>query len=146
MSKNKLAFKLSRTNNNEAQWVVEVFLSKRERQQLLTYLSMDTAEALIVFKDENEVQLAKETQKDSAVILTMYPYPDLNEFYTLKDNCYAVIAVTHKDFEFETETRLAETERELLEKDIMATFEVPFYYDIVNKRTNEIEYGTLRIR
>ena len=138
--------KISRTNNNEAQWSVDVFLSKSERQQLLMYLSMDTAKALTVFKGENEVQLAKDAQKDSAVILTMYPYPDLHECYTLKDNCYAVIPVTHKDYEFETESRLAERERELLEKDIMTTFEVPFYYEIKSKRTNEIEYGTLRIR
>ena len=137
---------ISRTNNNETQWSVDVFLSKSERQQLLTYLSMDTVEALTVFKGENEVQLAKDAQKDSAVILTMYPYPDLHECNTLKDNCYAVIPVTHKDFEFETESRLGERERELLEKDIMTTFEVPFYYEIKNKRTNEIEYGTLRIR
>ena len=34
--------KISRTNNNEAQWSVDVFLSKSERQQLLMYLSMDT--------------------------------------------------------------------------------------------------------
>ena len=138
--------KISRTNNNEAQWSVDVFLSKSERQQLLMYLSMDTAKALTVFKGENEVQLAKDAQKDSAVILTMYPYPDLHECYTLKDNCYAVIPVTHKDYEFETESRLGERERELLEKDIMTTFEVPFYYEIKNKRTNEIEYGTLRIQ
>ena len=138
--------KISRTNDNEAQWSVDVFLSRRERKQLLTYLTMDTAKALTVFKDEDEVQLAKDSQKDSAVILTMYPYPDLNEFYTVKDNCYAVIPVMHKDFEFETESRLDERERELLEKDIMATFEVPFYYKIKNKRTNEIEYGTLRIK
>lgn len=137
---------ISRTNNNEAQWSVDVFLSKRERQQLLMYLSMDTVEAFTVFKDEDEVQLAKDSQKDSAVILTMYPYPDLHECYTLKDNCYAVIPVTHKDFEFETESRLDERERELLEKDIMATFEIPFYYEIKSKRTNEIEYGTLHIR
>ena len=137
---------ISRTNNNEAQWSVDVFLSKRERQQLLTYLSMDTVRALTVFKGENEVQLAKDSQKDSAVILSMYPYPDLHECNTLKDNCYAVIPVTHKDFEFETESRLDKRERELLEKDIMTTFEVPFYYEIKNKRTNEIEYGTLRIR
>lgn len=136
---------ISRTNNNEAQWMVDVFLSKSERQQLLMYLSMDTAKALTVFKDEDEVQLAKDSQKDSAVILTMYPYPDLNVCYTVKDNCYAVIPVTHKDFEFETESRLDERERELLEKDIMATFEMPFYYEIKSKRTNEIEYGTLRI-
>ena len=138
--------KISRTNNNEAQWSVDVFLSKSERQQLLMYLCMDTAKALTVFKGENEVQLAKDSQKDSAVILTMYPYPDLRECNTLKDNCYAVIPVMHKDFEFETESRLDERERELLEKDIMATFEVPFYYKIKNKRTNEIEYGTLRIK
>ena len=137
---------ISRTNNNEAQWSVDVFLSKSERQQLLMYLSMDTAKALTVFKDEDEVQLAKDAQKDSAVILTMYPYPDLNGFYTVKDNCYAVIPVMHKDYEFETESRLDERERELLEKDIMTTFEVPFYYEIKSKRTNEIEYGTLRIR
>ena len=31
-------------------------------------------------------------------------------------------------------------------KDIMTTFKVPFYYEIKSKRTNEIEYGTLRIR
>ena len=138
--------KISRTNNNEAQWMVDVFLSKSERQQLLMYLSMDTTKALTVFKDEDEAQLAKDSQKDSAVILTMYPYPDLHECYTLKDNCYAVIPVMHKDFEFETESRLGERERELLEKDIMTTFEVPFYYEIMSKRTNEIEYGTLRIR
>lgn len=138
--------KISRTNNNETQWAVDVFLSRRERQQLLTNLSMDTVKALTVFQGENEVQLAKDAQKDSAVILTMYPYPDLHECYTLKDNCYAVIPVTHNDFEFETESRLGERERELLEKDIMATFEVPFYYEIKSKRTNEIEYGTLRIR
>ena len=138
--------KISRTNNNEAQWSVDVFLSKRERQQLLMYLSMDTAKALTVFEGENEVQLAKDEQKDSVVILTLYPYPDLNEFYTLKNNCYAVMPVTHKDFEFETESRLAERERELLEKDIMTTFEVPFYYEIKNKRTKDIEYGALRIR
>ena len=138
--------KISRTNNNETQWVVDVFLSKRERQQLLTYLSMDTVKALTVFKGENEVQLAKDAQKDSAVILTMYPYPDLHECYTLKDNGYAVIPVMHKDFEFETESRLDERERELLEKDIMTTFEMPFYYEIKSKRTNEIEYGTLHIR
>ena len=138
--------KISRTNNNEAQWSVDVFLSKSERQQLLTYLSMDTAKALTVFKDEDEVQLAKDAQKDSAVTLTMYPYPDLHECYTLKDNCYAVIPVTHKDFEFETESRLADRERELLEKDIMTTFEVPFYYEIKNKRTKDIEYGALHIR
>ena len=138
--------KISRTNNNEAQWSVDVFLSKSERQQLLMYLSMDTAKALTVFKDEDEAQLAKDSQKDSAVILSMYPYPDLHECYTLKDNCYAVIPVMHKDFKFETESRLDERERELLEKDIMATFEVPFYYEIKSKRTNEIEYGTLRIR
>ena len=136
---------ISRTNNNEAQWSVDVFLSKSERQQLLMYLSMDTAKALTVFKDEDEVQLAKDAQKDSAVILTMYPYPDLRECNTLKDNCYAVIPVTHKDYEFETESRLAERERELLEKDIMTTFEMSFYYEIKSKRTNEIEYGTLRI-
>ena len=122
--------KISRTNNNETQWVVDVFLSKRERQQLLTYLSMDTVKALTVFKGENEVQLAKDSQKDTAVILTMYPYPDLNGFYTVKDNCYAVIPVMHKDFEFETESRLDERERELLEKDIMTMFEIPFYYEI----------------
>ena len=138
--------KISRTNNNEAQWSVDVFLSKSERQQLLMYLSMDTAKALTVFKGEKEVQLSKDSQKDSAVILSMYPYPDLHECYTLKDNCYAVIPVMHKDFEFETESRLDERERELLEKDIMATFEMPFYYEIKSKRTNEIEYGTLRIR
>lgn len=137
---------ICRTNNNETQWMVDVFLSKSERQQLLMYLSMDTAKALTVFKGENEVQLAKDAQKDSAVILTMYPYPDLHECNTLKDNCYAAIPVTHKDFEFETESRLGERERELLEKDIMTTFEVPFYYEIKNKRTNEIEYGTLQIR
>ena len=137
---------ISRTNDNEAQWSVDVFLSKRERQQLLMYLSMDTAKALTVFKGEKEVQLAKDAQKDSAVILTMYPYPDLHECYTLKDNCYAVIPVMHKDYEFETESRLDERERELLEKDIMTTFEVPFYYEIKSKRTNEIEYGTLHIR
>ena len=137
---------ISRTNKSETQWAVDVFLSRRERQQLLMYLSMDTAKALTVFKDEDEVQLAKDAQKDSAVILTMYPYPDLHECYTLKDNCYAVIHVMHKDFEFETESRLDERERELLEKDIMTTFEVPFYYEIKNKRTNEIEYGTLHIR
>ena len=138
--------KISRTNNNEAQWSVDVFLSKRERQQLLTYLSMDTVKALTVFKGVNEVQLAKDAQKDSVVILTTYPYPDLHEFYTVKDNCYAVIPVTHKDFEFETESRLDERERELLEKDIMTTFEVPFYYEIKNKRTKAIEYGALHIR
>ena len=138
--------KISRTNDNEAQWSVDVFLSRRERKQLLTYLTMDTVKALTVFKDEDEVQLAKDSQKDSAVILTMYPYPDLHECNTLKDNCYAVIPVTHKDFEFETESRLGERERELLEKDIMATFKIPFYYEIKSKRTNEIEYGTLRIR
>ena len=138
--------KISRTNNNEAQWSVDVFLSKSERQQLLMYLSMDTAKALTVFKGEKEVQLSKDSQKDSAVILSMYPYPDLHECYTLKDNCYAVIPVMHKDYEFETESRLDERERELLEKDIMITFEVPFYYEIKNKRTNEIEYGTLRIQ
>ena len=137
---------ISRTNDNEAQWSVDVFLSRRERKQLLTYLTMDTAKALTVFKDEDEVQLAKDSQKDSAVILTMYPYPDLHECYTLKDNCYAVIPVTHKDYEFETESRLGERERELLEKDIMTTFEVPFYYEIKSKRTNEIEYGTLHIQ
>ena len=137
--------KISRTNNNEAQWSVDVFLSKSERQQLLMYLSMDTAKALTVFKGENEVQLAKDSQKEAVVILTMYPYPDLNECYTVKDNCYAVIPVMHKDYEFETESRLDERERELLEKDIMTTFEVPFYYEIKSKRTNEIEYGTLRI-
>ena len=137
---------ISRTNNNEAQWSVDVFLSKSERQQLLMYLSMDTAKALTVFKGEKEVQLSKDSQKDSAVILSMYPYPDLHECYTLKDNCYAVIPVMHKDFEFETESRLDERERELLEKDIMATFEIPFYYEIKSKRTNEIEYGTLHIR
>ncbi len=136
---------ISRKNNNETQWVVDVFLSKRERQQLLTYLSMDTVKALTVFKGENEVQLAKDAQKDSAVILTMYPYPDLHECYTLNDNCYAVIPVTHKDFEFETESRLGERERELLEKDIMTAFKIPFYYEIKNKRTKEIEYGTLHI-
>ena len=141
-----MKYKICRTNNNETQWVVDVFLSKRERQQLLTYLSMDTVKALTVFQGENEVQLAKDAQKDSVVILTMYPYPDLNVCYTVKDNCYAVIPVAHKDYEFETETRLDERERELLEKDIMTTFEVPFYYEIKNKRTNEIEYGTLRIR
>ena len=141
-----MKYKICRTNNNETQWVVDVFLSKSERQQLLMYLSMDTAKALTVFKGENEVQLAKDAQKDSAVILTMYPYPDLHECYTLKDNCYAVIPVMHKDYEFETESRLDERERELLEKDIMTTFEMPFYYEIKNKRTNEIEYGTLRIR
>lgn len=138
--------KISRTNDNEAQWSVDVFLSRRERKQLLTYLTMDTVKALTVFKGENEVQLAKDSQKDSAVILTMYPYPDLRECNTLKDNCYAVIPVTHKDYEFETESRLGERERELLEKDIMATFEVPFYYEIQNLRNKEIEYGTLRIR
>ena len=138
--------KISRTNNNETQWSVDVFLSKSERQQLLMHLSMDTAKALTVFKGEKEVQLAKDAQKDSAVILTMYPYPDLHECYTLKDNCYAVIPVMHKDYEFETESRLADRERELLEKDIMTTFEVPFYYEIKNKRTKEIEYGTLHIR
>lgn len=138
--------KISRTSNNEAQWSVDVFLSKSERQQLLMYLSMDTAKALTVFKGENEVQLAKDAQKDSAVIITMYPYPDLHECNTLKDNCYAAIPVTHKDYEFETESRLGERERELLEKDIMATFEVPFYYEIQNLRNKEIEYGTLRIR
>ena len=47
--------KISRTNNNEAQWSVDVFLSKSERQQLLMYLSMDTAKALTVFKGEKEV-------------------------------------------------------------------------------------------
>ena len=137
---------ISRTNDNEAQWSVDVFLSKRERQQLLTYLSMDTVKALTVFQGENEVQLEKDAQKDSAVILTMYPYPDLNVCYTVKDNCYAVIPVAHKDYEFETETRLDERERELLEKDIMTTFEVPFYYEIMNKRTKAIEYGALHIR
>ena len=137
---------ISRTNNNEAQWMVDVFLSKSERQQLLMYLSMDTAKALTVFKDEDEVQLAKDSQKESVVILTMYSYPDLHEFYTLKDNCYAVIPVTHNDFEFETESRLGERERELLEKDIMATFEIPFYYEIKNKKTKDIEYGALHIR
>ena len=137
---------ICRTNNNETQWVIDVFLSKRERHQLLMYLSMDTAKALTVFKDEDEVQLAKDAQKDSAVILSMYPYPDLHECNTLKDNCYAVIPVTHKDFEFETESRLGERERELLEKDIMATFKIPFYYEIKSKRTNEIEYGALHIR
>ena len=141
-----MKYKICRTNNNETQWVVDVFLSKRKRQQLLTYLSMDTVKALTVFKGENEVQLAKDSQKDSAVILTMYPYPDLHECNTLKDNCYAVIPVMHKDYEFETESRLDERERELLEKDIMTTFEMPFYYEIKNKRTNEIEYGTLHIR
>ena len=138
--------KISRTNNNETQWMVDVFLSKSERQQLLMYLSMDTAKALTVFKDEDEVQLAKDSQKESVVILTMYSYPDLHEFYTLKDNCYAVIPVTHNDFEFETESRLGERERELLEKDIMATFEIPFYYEIKNKKTKDIEYGALHIR
>lgn len=137
---------ICRTNNNETQWVIDVFLSKRERHQLLMYLSMDTAKALTVFKGEDEVQLAKDAQKDSAVILSMYPYPDLHECNTLKDNCYAVIPVTHKDFEFETESRLGERERELLEKDIMATFKIPFYYEIKSKRTNEIEYGALHIR
>ena len=141
-----MKYKICRTNNNETQWVVDVFLSKRERQQLLTYLSMDTVKALTVFKGENEVQLAKDAQKDSVVILTTYPYPDLNECYTVKDNCYAVIPVAHKDYEFETETRLDERERELLEKDIMTTFEVPFYYEIMNKRTKAIEYGALHIR
>jgi len=57
---------ISRTNNNEAQWSVDVFLSKSERQQLLMYLSMDTAKALTVFQGENEVQLAQDVQKDSA--------------------------------------------------------------------------------
>ena len=141
-----MKYKICRTNNNETQWVVDVFLSKRERQQLLTYLSMDTVKALTVFQGENEVQLAKDAQKDSVVILTMYPYPDLNVCYTVKDNCYAVIPVAHKDYEFETETRLDERERELLEKDIMTTFEVPFYYEIKNKRTKAIEYGALHIR
>ena len=141
-----MKYKICRTNNNETQWVVDVFLSKSERQQLLTYLSMDTVEALKVFKDEDEVQLAKDAQKDSVVILTMYPYPDLRECNTLKDNCYAVIPVMHKDYELETESRLDERERELLEKDIMTTFEVPFYYEIQNLRNKEIEYGTLQIR
>ena len=137
---------ICRTNNNETQWVIDVFLSKRERHQLLMYLSMDTAKALTVFKGEDEVQLAKDAQKDSAVILSMYPYPDLHECNTLKDNCYAVIPVMHKDYEFETESRLAERERKLLEKDIMTTFEMPFYYEIKNKRTKAIEYGVLHIR
>ena len=138
--------KISRTNNNEAQWSVDVFLSKSERQQLLMYLSMDTAKALTVFQGENEVQLAQDVQKDSAVILTMYPSTDLNGLYTVRDSCYAVIPVMHKDYEFEIESRLNERERELLEKDIMTTFEVPFYYEIKNKRTKAIEYGALHIR
>lgn len=52
----------------------------------------------------------------------------------------------HKDFEFETESRLDERERELLEKDIMTMFEIPFYYEKRNKRTKDIEYGALHIR
>ena len=52
----------------------------------------------------------------------------------------------HKDFEFETESRLDERKRELLEKDIMTMFEIPFYYEIKNKRTKDIEYGALHIR
>ena len=137
--------KISRTNNNGAEWEVDVFLSKSERQQLLMYLSMDTNETLKHFQDENEVQLAEDAQEDFNVILTMYPYPDLNEFFTLKDNCYAVIPVMHKDFEFETESRLDERVRELLESNIMATIKVPYYYEITNKATKEIEYGALHI-
>lgn len=136
---------IKRINNNGLEWIVNVFLTKVERQKLLNYLSMYTNEALKNFQNENEVILAQAAQKDFNAILTMYPYPDLNEISTTKDNCYAVIPVTRKGFIFDTESRLDEKERKILENNIMASLTIPYYYEIINKITKEIEYGTLHI-
>ncbi|MDY6290462.1 MAG: OmpA family protein [Succiniclasticum sp.] len=56
---------ICRTNGNETQWVVDVFLSKRERQQLLTYLSM--AGLLSVFILALCIFILSFTQKTSAL-------------------------------------------------------------------------------
>ena len=113
-------------------WNIMVSLTKEERQKMLKLLSLGTDKALKTKKNFRlHNPLIKNLQNPYGI-----SYLDLDELYTPKDNGYGIVVVMNKDYEFETESRLDERVRELLEKDIMSTFEVPFYYVIKNKRVD----------
>lgn len=133
-------------NPAEPDWNITVSLTKAERQKLLELLSLDTDKALKTFKTEKEFQIAQATDGEFTAILTVYPYPDTDEFYTPKDNGYGVVAVMHKDYEFEREARIGAREREILEKNRMATFDYPYYYTITDSVKNDVGYGRLCVR
>lgn len=142
-----MKFTMDKTKTHTgAEWKINIALSKEERQKLLKLLSMDTDEALKTFINEDEVQIAQATDGEFTAILTVYPYPDLNQFYTPKDNGYGVVAILHKDYEFEKDYRICGRERERMEKYGAATFEYPCAYTITNLITNEVEYGRLCVR
>ena len=133
-------------NQAEPDWNITVLLTEAERQKLLELLSLDTDKALKTFKNEEEFQIAQATDGEFTAILTVYPYPDMDEFYTPKDNGYGVIAVMHKDYEFEREARIGARELEILEKNRMVPFDYPYYYTITASKTKNVGYGRLCIR
>lgn len=133
-------------NQAEPDWNITVLLTEAERQKLLELLSLDTDKALKTFKDEEEFQIAQAADGEFTAILTVYPYPDMDEFYTPKDNGYGVIAVMHKDYEFEREARIGARELEILEKNRMVPFDYPYYYTITASKTKNVGYGRLCIR
>ena len=133
-------------NPAEPDWNITVLLTEAERQKLLELLSLDTDKALKTFKNEEEFQIAQAADGEFTAILTVYPYPDMDEFYTPKDNGYGVVAVMHKDYEFEREARIGAREREILEKNRMATFDYPYYYTITDSKTKNVGYGRLCVR
>ena len=130
----------------EAEWKITVALAKEERQTLQKLLSIDTDAALQTFKNGDEFQIAQATDGEFTAILTVYPYPDLDQIYTPQDNGYGVVAILHKDYEFEKEYRICKRECEMMEKNSMAIFDYPYAYTITNLITNEVEYGRLSIR
>ena len=130
----------------EQDWKITVELTKEERQMLQKLLSIDTDEALKTFKNEDEFQIAKATDGEFTAILTVYPYPDLDQIHTPKDNGYGVVAILHKDYEFEKDHRICGREREKMEKYGIATFDYPCAYTITNLITKEVEYGRLCVR
>ena len=113
---------------------------------MLEQLSLDTDKALKIFKNEEEFQIAQVTDGEFTAILTAYPYPDMDEFYTPKDNGYGAVAVMHKDYEFERKVRIGAREREFLKKSRMEPFDYPYYYTITDSITKDVGYGRLCIR
>ena len=118
----------------EQDWKITVELTKEERQMLQKLLSIDTDEALKTFKNEDEFQIAKATDGEFTAI------------HTPKDNGYGVVAILHKDYEFEKDHRICGREREKMEKYGIATFDYPCAYTITNLITKEVEYGWLCVR
>ena len=133
------------------EWVVDVKLEKSEREQVLSLLSIDTIEALKIFKNEEELEIAKDTYGDFKATLVMYPYPDLDEFYTRRDNCAVFVAVESKVYEFEKTCWLSKKVRKALKHDIMAPFKIKNYYAITKHGASsryyldDAESGTLYI-